>query len=231
MALRFGATMTDQKHVSPPVEPPVGDQIKYFRDGMRALRVLVREEMDKPDHAMPHTHNPDVQKESQCEYCWRCKIERVMMRANTAMDGVECADGQASTVGDESGAGREEIQESVAAAPVVHAEGSDAERVRSLLQKEQCVVPFSPALGPDGEQLITGTMYAYAQGALMPLLTGEQIERLVPVLSAALAAAVQQERERMLDWAYTAVWQIWNKDDKNEGLAAALVAIRGGAKP
>ena len=59
---------------------PFGEELrqKSFRDGVRSLRLLIREEMDKPLQNMPHTHNPDVQPEHQREYCWRCKIERVL---------------------------------------------------------------------------------------------------------------------------------------------------------
>ena len=51
---------------------------KAFEDGVNSLRMLILEEMNKKDHVMPHTHNPDVQKAHQADYCWRCKIEKVL---------------------------------------------------------------------------------------------------------------------------------------------------------
>lgn len=51
---------------------------QHFSNGVRAMRTLIREELDRKDHVMPHQHNPDVLKDAQWEYCWRCKIERVL---------------------------------------------------------------------------------------------------------------------------------------------------------
>ena len=54
------------------------DLSQDFHNGVRALRMLILEEMDRSGHVMPHTHLSEITKESQWEYCWRCKIERVM---------------------------------------------------------------------------------------------------------------------------------------------------------
>lgn len=50
----------------------------HFRNGVNSMRLLIQEELDRKDHTMPHQHNSDVQKDHQWEYCWRCKIERVL---------------------------------------------------------------------------------------------------------------------------------------------------------
>lgn len=59
---------------------PYGEELqqKSFRDGLRAMRLLIREELDKKDAAMKHGHNPAVLQDAQWEYCWRCRIERVL---------------------------------------------------------------------------------------------------------------------------------------------------------
>lgn len=51
---------------------------KAFQDGFRALKTLLIDELDKPDASMKHEHNPDVRKDAQWEYCWRCRIEKVL---------------------------------------------------------------------------------------------------------------------------------------------------------
>jgi hypothetical protein len=65
---------------------------RAFSDGVRSLKILILEEIGKPDHAMPHTHKPDIQLEHQWEYCWRCKIERVLDSAITGYK-VNCRGG------------------------------------------------------------------------------------------------------------------------------------------
>jgi hypothetical protein len=59
---------------------PFGEKLRdeSFRDGVRAMRAVVLEEMNTPGGTMVHVHNPDVQLDRQWEYCWRCRIERVL---------------------------------------------------------------------------------------------------------------------------------------------------------
>ena len=78
-----GGELVESPEPAPaPASPltPFGEELqqKSFRDGVRSLRILVLEEMDRPLQMMPHTHNPDVRAEHQGDYCWRCKIERVL---------------------------------------------------------------------------------------------------------------------------------------------------------
>jgi hypothetical protein len=54
------------------------DEEKHFQNGVRALRILISEQLDTLGHVMPHTHNPDIEESHRWEYCWRCRIERVM---------------------------------------------------------------------------------------------------------------------------------------------------------
>lgn len=54
------------------------DEEKHFQNGVRALRILISEQLDTLGHVMPHTHNPDIEESHRWEYCWRCRIERVL---------------------------------------------------------------------------------------------------------------------------------------------------------
>jgi hypothetical protein len=48
---------------------------RAFRNGQVAMRVLIVEAIE----GMEHTHNSDVLQDHQWEYCWRCKVERVLV--------------------------------------------------------------------------------------------------------------------------------------------------------
>lgn len=67
--------------------------------------------------------------------------------------------------------------------------GMASEEAVKALQGLQKIAPFTAGFDQDDRPLLNGTLYAYAQGALIPVLTEEQIALVAPVLDRMMAQA------------------------------------------